>query len=383
MEKSKMYLRDRFVSKSTRSLLFLMPALALATPAFAWDTPSNGLADPSTPGSVIVFPKYVKGTVSVDGAPAEKTEIEVGVVCPKGATCAEHQPVKLRFHWVCPATQDFNTKFICKENDFDVFTSVNGKVVFDPDGMTITGSAPVTVPAAPCQKGYLIGWVINPANDGPTKFDGLMGDAVIRASGTAVQAYRAITIQADPNLPVSGDPTKVAITTGTDRLTGTPTLVFDGGAGHYQMISGAISGDVRYSNPDGPTTFTNTWLILMTLDVRSNQSNFPTEVGLDFYNETERLVSTSTEFVCWAEVELSTIDPNLTQAGMGTRKGLFVSTQAEKFPYTGIYDQQGPVTLLGLVQTNEGVAPWTADRSYIFQAFDNATPVATTFVPFP
>jgi hypothetical protein len=376
-----MYQRKNFIDRYTRPLWLLAPALALASPAFANDATAT-LADQSTPGSVIVFPKYVKGTVSVDGAPAEKTEIEVGVVCPKGATCAEHQSVKLRFHWVCPATQDFNTKFICKENDFDVFTSVNGKVVFDPDGATIAGSAPVTVPAAPCPAGYLIGWVINPANDQPTKFDGLMGDAVIRGSGTAVQSYRAIAIQADPNLPVSGDPTKVAITTGLDRLTGTPTLLF-GKPGGYQTISGAINGDVRYTNPNGPTTYTNTWLILMTLDVRSNQSNYPTEVGLDFYNETERLVSTSTEFVCWEQVELSTIDPNLTQAGMGTRKGLFVSTQAEKFPYTGIYDNAGPVTLLGLVQTNEGIAPMTADRSYIFQAFDNATPVATTFVPFP
>jgi hypothetical protein len=222
----------------------------------------------------------------------------------------------------------------------------------------------------------LIGWVVD-KDDRPIKFDGLIGDAVIRATGTAMQSYRAITIQADPALN-----TNDLIATGTDPLLGTPTLVFDGGKGHYQELSGAISGDVRYSNPNGPV-YTNTWLILMTLDVRSNQSNYPTEVGLDFYNETERLVSTSTEFVCWEQVELSTISPALTQAVMGSRKGVFVSSQAEKFPYTGIYDKAGPVTLLGLVQTNEGAAPWSADRSYIFQAFDNATPVPTTFVPFP
>jgi hypothetical protein len=322
-----MYLRTNFFSKHTRSLLFLMPALALATPAFATETPATtGLADPSTPGSVIVFPKFVKGTESVDGAPAEKTEIEVGVVCPKGVTCPEHQSVKIRFHWVCPSDQAFENKFICKENDFDVVTSMDGKVVFDPDGVTIAGSAPITVPAAPCKKGYLIGWVIN-TSDQPIKFDGLIGDAVIRASGTAVQAYRGITIQADPALANGA-----LISTPLDRLTGTPTLAFDGQPGHYQTVPGVVYGDVRYSNPNGPTTYTNSWLILMTLDVRSNQSNYPTEVGLDFYNETERLVSTSTEFVCWTEVELSQIDPNLTQAGMGTRKGLFVSTPAVKFP---------------------------------------------------
>src|SRR5262245_8402173 len=322
-----MYPRTNFFSKHTRSLLFLMPALALASPAFAYEPPTSGLTDPSAPGSVIVFPKYVKGTVSVGGAPTEKTEIEVGVVCPQGVTCAEHQSVKIRFHWVCPSDQAFEHKFICKENDFDVFTSVNGKVVFDPDGVTIAGSNPVTVPAAPCQKGFLIGWVINPANDQPIKFDGLIGDATIRPSGTAITSYKAIAIQAGPALA-----NDAPITTVRDVLTGQPKLVFDGGPGHYQAITGAISGDVRYDNFNGPQTFAFTHLILMTLDVRSNQSNYPVNVSLDFYNETERLVSTSTEFVCWTEVDLSTdIDPNLTQAGMGSRKGVFVSGQATKF----------------------------------------------------
>jgi len=371
-----MYQRKNFLRRYTRALWFL-PAMALASPAFAQYLDPR-LADQSEPGSVIVFPKYVKGTVSVDGAPTEKTEIEVGVVCPKGATCAEHQSVKLRFHWVCPSDQLFQNKFICKENDFDVITSVNGKVVFDPDGAPIAGSNLVTVPAAPCQKGFLIGWVINPANDQPIKFDGLIGDATIRPSGTAVNSYRAIAIQADPALA-----TAAAITTVPDPLTGQPKLVFDGGAGHYQAISGAIRGDVRYDNFNGPQTFAFTHLILMTLDVRSNQSNYPVEVALDFYNETERLVSTSTEFVCWTELDLSTdIDPNLTQAGMGSRKGVFLSSQAEKFPYTGIFDTAGPVTLLGLVQTQEGSAPWSMDRSYMFQTFDNSTPIPTAFSLF-
>ena len=52
--------------------------------------------------------------------------------------------------------------------------------------------------------------MINPANDLPIKFDGLIGNAVIRGgnlaagpdagSSTAVSAYNAITIQADPAL---------------------------------------------------------------------------------------------------------------------------------------------------------------------------------------
>src|SRR5215471_12932087 len=142
-----MYVNKRLIARYTRPLLFLAPAVALASPAFAQYLDPR-LADQSEPGSVIVFPKYVRGTVSVDGAPVEKTEIEVGVVCPNGQTptpdmadpplfCAEHTPVKIRFHWVCPSDQAFENKFICKENDFDVVTSINGKVVFNPDGTVI------------------------------------------------------------------------------------------------------------------------------------------------------------------------------------------------------------------------------------------------------
>src|SRR3982074_3055670 len=76
--------------------LVLIPAFALATPPFA-----QGLNDPSEPGSAIVFPYFVKGTVPLDGvATYPKTEIEVGIVCPEGepdsAICAEGQRIKIR-----------------------------------------------------------------------------------------------------------------------------------------------------------------------------------------------------------------------------------------------------------------------------------------------
>ena len=74
---------------------------------------------------------------------------------------------------------------------------------------------------------HLIGWVIN-TSDQPIKFDGLIGDAVIRESPIAVGAYDATPIQADPVL-ASG----ALIATSADPLTGIPRLVFDGGAGHY------------------------------------------------------------------------------------------------------------------------------------------------------
>jgi hypothetical protein len=71
--------------------------------------------------------------VVVDGVSLPQTEIEVGIVCPHrtvvntdGTTtivnesCAEHQPVKIRFSWVCPAFQGIDSQ-ICRQNNFDVF----------------------------------------------------------------------------------------------------------------------------------------------------------------------------------------------------------------------------------------------------------------------
>jgi hypothetical protein len=246
------------------------------------------LSDSQEPGSVIVFPKFIRGTVTVDGVATPQTEIEIGAVCPKGATCPEHQSIKVRFHWVCGSSEASQaTSFVCKETDFDVTLSVDEKVVITPDG-SFAGITTRTVPLAECPRGYLVGWVINPANDQPIKFDGLIGDAVLRETGTAVSAYGAIPIQADPNL-ASG----AAITTVRDALTGTQNLLFDGGPGRYQAVTGKIRGDVKFVKDVPPAPFTESFLTLLTLDVRSNQPNFPTFVGLDFWGT----VGTNPEFL--------------------------------------------------------------------------------------
>src|SRR5437868_7873291 len=90
--------------KSARSLLLLIPALALAMPAFA-QVRDPRLSDSQEPGSVIVFPKFIRGTVAVNGRSTPQTEIEIGAVCPNGVTCPEHQSIKIRFHWVCGSTE--------------------------------------------------------------------------------------------------------------------------------------------------------------------------------------------------------------------------------------------------------------------------------------
>jgi hypothetical protein len=389
-----------------RSVLLIIPALALATPALA-QTRSTLLSDSEEPGSVIVFPKFINApAVSLpapETATVPVTELEIGVVCPKGVVCPEHEPVKIRFHWVCGTTEANNAgSFVCPELDFDVTATVWEKIVLVPDGSTagtynfpggiLGNSLPTkTVPQAPCPAGYLIGWVINPANDQPVKFDGLIGDAHLRpgsasaapiGSPTALADYDAIPIQADPRLANGA-----AITTKANGA-----LLFDGGAGHYLAVTGQVLGDVRYTNlPPGPvgSTFTLGALTLLTLDVKSNRPNNPVFVDLDFFGAfgsligNENQISTFTEFICWGEIPLNTIaNGELTTAVLG-RKGVFVSDQAVKEQIFGISDDSGPTTLLGLSEVLEGgtVNPWP--RASFTNLFNSSNPVATHFLPTP
>src|SRR6516165_10830668 len=267
-----------FMMKSAWSALLLAPAIGLATPASA----AFPLADPSEPGSVIVYPKWRSGTVTVDTVTLPQTEIELGVVCPVGEVCNELTPIKVRFHWVCGGDDKIDNKYICPSTDFDVFLTVDGKAVFDPNNTTITGSQshhvslpPFNIDGTLCTRGYLIGYVVN-RSDQPIKFDGLIGDAVIRNTATSASAYRAITIQADPalaNLALIG-------LTPDPFNPGQLRLPFDGGEGHYAEVTGQIYGDVKYDDPVGPL-FSQTALTLLTLDVRQNLSNYPTYLNLD------------------------------------------------------------------------------------------------------
>jgi len=382
--------------------LLLIPALALATPALAL-APANQ-ADLSQPGSVIIFPKFINlPAVTVDGVLMPRTEIEVGAVCPVGASCTEHQAVKVRFHWVCPAVENVASN-ICLETDFDVNLSIDGKLAFPADGAvpgTYWVNAP-RVPAPPCPRGYLIGWVVN-AGDQPIKFDGLIGNAVIRnpnlvagpdaGSSTGLSAYAAMQIQAVP-----GDNTLIG-TTPLNSLTGQGQLFFDGAPGHYTEITGSFAGDVRFDKTVAgvplPNVLSTTFITFLTLDVLSNLPNNPTFVPLQFWNESlatvsatnplfEALTSTSWEFVCWDQVQLSTINVNLTQAFQGTRKGILRAGPAMKIENGAPNDDIGPVTLLGLIETIEGTAANAfLERKYNFNVNVTGNPVSTRFVPFP
>ena len=363
---------------AARLLPLLVPALALAVPAVAQVRPPI-LSDSQEPGSVIVFPKFVQGTVSLpEGGAAPVTQLEIGVVCPKGVVCAEHELVKIRLHWVCGTDEAAEaSSFVCQETDFDVTATVWEKIILTPNGESAgqygSGLPTRFSPGANCPKGggYLIGWVITPSSDTPIKFDALVGDAHLRVGSPAsgpvnpfagsplsFSSYDAIPIQADPHLP-SG----AAITTAASGA-----LLFDGAAGHYQAVTGQVVGDVRYTNLTTGPTFALGVLTLLTLDVRSNRPNNPTFVDLDFFGGNpsnignENVLSTSTEFICWEEVSLTAINGDLVTAVLG-REGVFSSGQAVKIAFVPSDGVWGPVPVLGLAEVLEGgvfppVAPW-------------------------
>jgi hypothetical protein len=228
-----------------------------------------------------------------------------------------------------------------------------------------------SVPAPPCDRGYLIVWVVDQFGR-PIKFDGLVGDAVIREGANSASAYNAIPIQATSNLATGA----------LVRLGVGDSLVFDGLDAHYKALTGTIIGTVRYDRPASATQgAVETSLTLLTLDVRSSAFNYPTFVNLRFWTPLEVLLSTTSTFICWEEVRITQINSNLTETFMG-RKGLVESTGAVKIPIAGIYDNPGQVTLLGLVETNEFNIPHDGIvRGYMYSLYNDSTPVPTAFRP--
>ena len=413
----------------TKCVMVLTPVLALATPALAF--PPAGLSDSQQPGSVLVFPKFAGGDpgvqhslqqVQVDTIPNQpRTEIEIGAVCPPLAefvegvvSCAPHQVVTVHGHWVCPGFQGVNSQ-ICREEDFTFTLTTNGKVAFSADGSTINNNTPSGIPAPPCPRGYLIAWVVSNTNNAqPVKFDGLIGTAIIRGpdlattmTSTAVSAYPAITIQAadpaQPTYPATGS-----------NIAG-PTLLFDGSPGHYAEVTGVLVSDVTFDRLSAGTTgpapavLSETYINLLTLDVLSNRPNNSTQVPLNFYNETantsgifgggEHPTSTSTTFVCWQQVGLTTsvmtflgdgrpgidtfpIDSVLNQFTQTTRKGIVIAGPATKQAEVDSDDTVGPVTLLGLIETNEGtMANMFQERKFNYLMGTDGNPQAGTFSP--
>jgi hypothetical protein len=313
-------------------LFFVVLTLGMAAPAHAW----GNLSDSQEPGSVLIFPEFHNGVVvTPDQGSLPASQFEISVVCPKGFDCSSVGTVTLRGHWVCAGDQTG----ICAETDFNLHTTINGTIFFDTNG-NVSNPADF-VPRPPCNvgsdttalpeefgSGYLIVWVTD-ASGNPLAADALLGHAVMRGSPLSARSYNAIPVQA------------VAATGTTIGTAGGP-LLFDGSM--YQQITGKIFGTFHYGQTF-PTIETS--LVLLTLDVQSNRVNSPTFADLNFYNENEQLISTSTNFTCWEKVDISSLAGGSLNTTFGT-KGLVVSDAAT---------QNGtPVTMVGLIETEEEFA---------------------------
>src|SRR5208282_360449 len=123
-----------------RVMLPLVPLAVIAVPAYAQ------VASTDEPGSVLVFPKFAQGLITVDNGSIEpNTQIEIGAVCsntdstlvnlgsPSPETCTP-KDFEIEVHWVCPGVNIGQETSVCSENDFQVFVSTYGKVVFNPNG---------------------------------------------------------------------------------------------------------------------------------------------------------------------------------------------------------------------------------------------------------
>jgi hypothetical protein len=123
-------------------------------------------------------------------------------------------------------------------------------------------------------------------------------------------------------------------------------------------------------------------LILLSLDVRSNQPNYPIVADLAFSDDTDILVSTSREFVCWTRVRISDLRGSLAKVPERARQGLTLSGRALKVPFGGISDTAGPVIVLAMVEPSGARATGGIAPAYVIETKSAASPRATTFVPF-
>jgi hypothetical protein len=212
--------------------------------------------------------------------------------------------------------------------------------------------------------------VINADTGRPINYNGLTGSAILR-EGDATHSYAAFAIPAEPHLAA-----RAPIATDIDPRTGTPALVFDGGAGHYQAIAGAVPANLEHRKLTGPLSSSGAFLILLTLDVRLNRPNYPTFIDLEFRSSQGTRASTAWNFRCWNEIRSPNIDAEFTLAGARTGNAVVLAGQAVKVPFGGISDIPGPVTLLGLVPTDEGSGRWTLDPAYIVNRFDSGKPTS-------
>lgn len=357
-------------------VVFAVALLAFGlTPAAAVAQVIDGsLHNSEHPGSVVVFPKFHTGLI---GNGLARTTFELGVVCPPeartgsgGCRFPQGYDVKIKLHWICPAAVQKGAAGFCQSQDFELHTTVNGKVEFDAAGRVTVGPFDLNggrIPIPNCPEGYLIAFVIDEFGN-PISFNGLIGEEVLRLRPGSASAYNGITFQSPR-----------PVTTPTD-VNGNFALDFDGV--EYLRAATQIAADVRYEKLTAPTI--STFLTVLTLDIRQNNNNPNVVIPVNFYRANEVPVSDSLHFTCWRQIRLTDINPNLSAGRMGT-KGLVASTGpaviASQCTGPGCLPAGTPVTILGIVTTLEDNPG--AQREYGYAMYSVGPGFNTTFDPQP
>jgi hypothetical protein len=246
---------------------------------------------------------------------------------------------------VCPGTIQKGAASFCQSVDFELHTTLYGKLQFDANGnVTVApdpgdvGTGVITNPS--CPDGYLIARVVDTLGRS-ISFNGLIGEVVLRERPNTASALAGITIQSP--LP-TGVPTDI---------NGNDALDFNGV--EYLQIGTRLAGDVRYERSAAPTVITS--IILLTLDVRRNNDNPNLRMPVRLYRANESSVSSALHFTCWREQRLTSLDGGpFNQTRMG-EKGVIVSTDAARVASAcsgiGCAADGDPVGVLGFVQTIE------------------------------
>ena len=263
-------------------------------------------AQVAAPGTAIVFPKFKTGFVAPGLA---ASTFEIGVVCPEGlltpsgCSLPQNIGVKLALEWICPGTVQKGAASFCQSVDFELHTTLFGKLQFDANGNVTVAPDPadvgpnrITNPS--CPEGYLIAYVVDTLGR-PIKFDGLVGEVVLRERPNTASALAGVTFQAqDMELDADLKP----------RFLRAPTR---------------IAGDVRYERSAAPTVITS--IILLDLNIRRNNDNPNIRMPIGLYRADESRVSTALHWTCWRQVRLTALDGGpFNQTRMG-EKGVIAS----------------------------------------------------------
>jgi len=305
---------------------------AMVLPAIAQNL--NPPAD-NVPGSFLVFP-YFSVINSGNGVVVDETAIRITDTSngPKGTIGDADGPhsVCVRIDILCGndpriLTTATGTRQCFEQDRHFCFTHHETK---DLDVARLINFQGVGVdPACPSGEGFIVAWA-ETENQEPISYNSLIGSARVSHTGTAalstgpsggnvVEAYNAIPFQSlQSAMDALGNPTK---------LGSNPSPSFDfaltfgnvGAATNADYVAFPLTLVSDFQAVDGPDAFTD--LILLTLNIRSNDFNPYTHVDIKYWNENEVPFSTSRNFWCWERVPLEKISSNFFESGLGTGDG--------------------------------------------------------------